>query len=274
MWTDAQKASLIIGAESADDQKIFLKTQQVGESWFYHMRKKFREEHPEMLSPQAASVRDLLQTQPPMNPAVLRFRDATTEEKFAMIREYDSLPERSSERQTWKVAHGIGADASDNALLTYYRLRMKKEGKATHPTSTRSKARAQIYSTNPSLEVIKAGYSAAADKGAYAAQYNATRQQMWEWVHKSKIPPPLRHLLNGTTSPSTALVPYSAPTAPPPAAKRGRPAKRQSPVVHMQPQPQPARVVTLDDAINVIQVKKDFYGEIVELLSRLKQGLI
>jgi hypothetical protein len=42
----------------------------------------------------------------------------------------------------------------------------------------------------------------------------------------------------------------------------------------MQPQPQPARVVTLDDAINVIQVKKDFYGEIVELLSRLKQGLI
>jgi hypothetical protein len=113
-----------------------------------------------------------------------------------------------------------------------------------------------------SLDSILADYVAAPrtgrEKSVILKQYGINHQQMWDWRHLGRIPPNLRHLANGH---SKALV-----TVP-----RGRP-RRQAidiPVFHLEPAAE--RAVTLDDAINVIQVKRDVYTEVIELLKHLKQ---
>ncbi|HEY1896716.1 MAG TPA: hypothetical protein VGG62_10610 [Terracidiphilus sp.] len=100
-------------------------------------------------------------------------------------------------------------------------------------------------------------------KSAFLQKYGVNHQQMWEWIHRHKIPAPLRHMANAEDLRVVKTVPSeaSANGAEHVTVRQLFPMEVQAPVP-----------MTLADAIGAMEMKRDQLTGFIEDLKRMQRG--
>lgn len=123
--TDAEKEQIILAFEEVPmmERAKWLQAQGFGTGYFYRMRLRYFESHPEFTIDQPAEA-------PPSRSPKVLFRDLSDDQKRKALAEYDQLPreryipgtdpDRVTPRQAWMGAYGV-VSTSD---ISRYRSRL------------------------------------------------------------------------------------------------------------------------------------------------------
>lgn len=110
--TDAEREQIILAFEEVpvNGRGEWLRAQGLGTGYFYRMRLKYFETHPEFTIDQPAEA-------PPSSSPKVLFRDLSDDQKRKALAEYDQLPreryipgadpDRVTPRAAWRTVHGI-----------------------------------------------------------------------------------------------------------------------------------------------------------------------
>lgn len=170
------------------------------------------------------------------------FKQLSKEEKYKLIDEYDAVP--YMERPAWRKAHNV--DKSASALMAYYRKERKQPRRAEAPAPSPSPLPSTAEERRRAVEEYDRLPHNKKQEWLLARGWPIdARKQISDWRRNLKKKP--------------------APRAPKPNGAAAVPA------IRLQPAP-PRREVTLDEAINLLQVKVSIYTEILDTFERIKSG--
>lgn len=165
------------------------------------------------------------------------FREASREDKARLVQEYDDLP--YSEKTAWRESHDLGGKTG-HMLLTYYRARFTKEGLLGKSAPAPKKPSTALVPSPAKDAALIAEYDAQRDKKAWLE----SRGMDYHHIHAIRN----RVARNGASHQPlpAAMLPLQIPV--------------------------PSSLVSLEDAIDAMQVRIDHYTEVLtymrEMLNR------
>lgn len=260
------KAALIVGVTNARNlgtqtKLKYLESQGVKSSaWFDRMQRSFLRDHPDF-DPSAGAVPAVkMKAEMAAVKQASGFRGLSDAEKRKLIAEYDSMD------RDGKAALLRRLNVSQSAV-SFQRMRLIKKEPPAAPGPPK------MYS---SIAEAVADYDAmprgGKGKSVWLREHDLNHQQIWEMKHNNHTPHSFKKFLmtNGSAKAAAEANRAALQSALVPAVRRKVEHELIEPL--QIPVQAPTHVVSLDDAITAMEVRRDLLDEFIGNLKRMRAG--